>query len=435
MKIVVFSDLWPPVFLGGYEIGAAHVVAELRRRGHEVLILAAHEYHALHAPGSHAHGEHSPADKAALLDTGLCVFGSLTAYIRRRKLAFLLDLARTLRARQRYRAAIRAFRPDAFLAFNPLGVAAAVLDDLVAYSRVSGAPVNCYVSDHWVAAWPSGNPMWQLVSRFRQSGRRYVRGAARVAGKLLWWAGLLPSPLPLVDRYFYCSDFIRTISQANSVGIAEHVVVHWGLPPSARPEPLPADHFDGPGPLTLLYAGQVLDHKGLPVLLRALARCRARHPLVVIGDDTTDHAARYKKLAARLGVLEQVRFVGKKDNRETLALLSREGQVLVVPSVWDEPFSIVVLEGMGVGLPVVASDTGGTPEAITNGETGFLFARGNARQLAGFLDLLDADRDLCRQVGARARQRVLERFTMEGMVDQLLAHLAESAAAGRKAAA
>src|SRR5205823_6237145 len=139
------SDLWPPVFLGGYELGASHIVAELRRRGHEVVILTAHEYHLLAAPGSNAHAEHGPADRAGLLDVGLCVFGSLSAYMRRRKLGFFVDLARTFWARRRYRAAIRAFRPDALLAFNPLGVLSAVLDDFVAYSRETGVPVNCYV--------------------------------------------------------------------------------------------------------------------------------------------------------------------------------------------------------------------------------------------------------------------------------------------------
>jgi glycosyltransferase involved in cell wall biosynthesis len=166
-----------------------------------------------------------------------------------------------------------------------------------------------------------------------------------------------------------------------------------------------------------VYAGQVLEHKGLAVLVRALAR----HPLVVIGDDRSDYAAVCRKVAAKLGVLDRIRFLGKKPSGEVPGLLSTSGHVLVVPSVWDEPFSIVVLEGMGVGLPVVASNTGGTGEAIADGETGFLFARGNDRELAAVLDRLDADRALCRRVGARARQLVLQRFTLGAMVDDILA--------------
>src|SRR5207248_2473208 len=182
--------------------------------------LSAHEYH-MQQSDCHAHGAHGPEDRAGIVDVGLCVFGSLSGYMRRRKFVFLWELAATLLARRRYRAALRAFEPDALLAFNPLGVLAPVLDDFVAYSARTGAPVNAYVSDHWVAAWPSGNPLWPLLSRFRQHGRRSVRGAAKVAHKVLSWIGLVPNPLPLLDRYFYCSDFILRISRENSTAIAD----------------------------------------------------------------------------------------------------------------------------------------------------------------------------------------------------------------------
>jgi hypothetical protein len=45
MKIAVFSNLWPPVFIGWYEIGCSWIVEELKRRGHEVLLIVAHRYH------------------------------------------------------------------------------------------------------------------------------------------------------------------------------------------------------------------------------------------------------------------------------------------------------------------------------------------------------------------------------------------------------
>ena len=435
MKIAVFSNLWPPVFIGGYEIGASQVVNELKRRGHEVLLLACHEYYECRPPAPLVHQGHAPGDRAHFLDAGLCLFGSLSAFVRRRRGTFLRQLVRTWWARRRYRAALRGFRPDVLLAFNPLGVLAPVLDDFVAHSRETGAPVQVYVSDHWLAGWPGANPLYSLIVRLRHSPGRLVRVGAKVASRLLSAAGLLPRPLPLVDRYLYCSDFIRSISQENSIAVARHEVVRWGLPDAGRLPGVRPDHFDTGGPLTVVYAGQLLEHKGLAVLVRALARCKARHPLVVIGDDRAEYAEVCRKVARKLGVLEQIRFLGKKKNGEMLELLSRSGQVLVVPSLWDEPFSIVVLEGMGVGLPVVASNTGGTGEAIADGETGFLFPRGNDRELAAVLDRLDADRPLCRQVGARARKLVLQRFTLEAMVDQVLAGMPGGSGQTRKAAA
>jgi glycosyltransferase involved in cell wall biosynthesis len=363
------------------------------------------------------------------------VFGSLSGLARRQPLRFLRLALSTWLARRRYNRAVWDFEPDAILAFNPLGVAAPVLDDLVAQSRLSRVPVYAYVSDHWVYGWPTCNPLWPAVLRFRGSRRPAVRFAARAVSRLLRLSGWLPDGQPLLDGYFYCSDFIRKLSRENSVGIASHDVVHWGLANVERLPEVSEGHFAGPEPLTFLFAGQLLEHKGLRVLLQALPRCRRPHHLIVVGDDETDYAASCKRLAAKLGVSERVHFVGKKKNAEVLPFLARSGQVLVMPSTWDEPFSIVVLEGMGIGLPVVASDTGGTAEAIRDGENGFLFERGDARGLAAVLDRLENDRGLCRRVGARGRQEVLRQYTLSGMVDQIEARLAGGAApAARRAA-
>jgi glycosyltransferase involved in cell wall biosynthesis len=88
--------------------------------------------------------------------------------------------------------------------------------------------------------------------------------------------------------------------------------------------------------------------------------------------------------------------------------------------LWEEPFSVVLLEGMALGLPVVAANTGGTPEAVRNGENGFLFAPGQVEDLTTVLNRLEEDRPMCERVGACARQSVLEHFTIERMVDRLL---------------
>jgi glycosyltransferase involved in cell wall biosynthesis len=427
MKIVVFSNLYPPLFFGGYEIGASQIVAELKRRGHEILLLTSREYYFQQRDG-YLHRRQGLTAGRDYLETGLCVFGSLPGLARRRPLHFLRKAAGTLLARFRYRAALRRFRPDASLVFNPLGVVAPILDDLVACSKETGAPVHAYVSDHWLAGWPSANPLWPALYRFRQSTRPVVRLTAKIVGRLLRAAGLMPNLMPLIDRYLYCSDFIRGISRDNSVAVAGHEVVPWGLACSARLPP--PDHFDGDEPLTLVYAGQLLEHKGLAVLIRALAHCRRRHRLVVFGDDHTDYAAVCKRLVGELGLRGRVEFAGRKAPGEMPAALASAGHLLVVPSVWDEPFSIVVLEGMAVGLPVIASATGGTPEAIANGVTGFLFARGNSGELAAVIDRLEADRALCREVSVRARQLVLERYTLEGVVDRILANVSAGAAPG-----
>jgi glycosyltransferase involved in cell wall biosynthesis len=419
MRIGIFSDLYPPLFIGGYEIGARQIVQELQRRGHETLVLSAHQYY-LMRHGGFLSFKHAPADREKLVDVGLCVLGRLPRFMRQHKLRFLYKMFKTLQARRRYRRALREFRPDALLVFNPLGVVAPVMDDFVEYSRETGTPVTCYISDHWLGHWPAANPLWVALSTLRQSPQRWIRFLGNAANRVLHHLKMLPNGLPLIDQYLYCSQFIENVSQYNAIGVAGHAVVHWGLPDADQWRTVPPTRFLRERPLTLVFAGQVEQHKGLDLIIRAMARCRREHELVVIGDDSSEFGGYCKRIAERLEIAHRVRFLGKRDPKTMPDTLREAGEVLVVPSVWDEPFSIVVLEGMALGMSVIASRTGGTGEAIEDGRTGFLFSRYDFKELARIIDRLEEDRRLCQRVSTAARNRVLQRFMMRHMVDEII---------------
>ncbi len=419
MRIVVFSDLVPPLLLGGYEVGAALVIDELKRRGHELLLLSARDYFVQEGDGFR-YACHGGPDCPPLFDTGLCVFGSLWHLLRTLPVRLLQRTTSTLLARRRYRQAVAAFRPERVLLFNPRGVVAPVLHDLAELAHKAGAPVHAYVGDDWLAEWPAANPLLRVLARWCASSHPAVRLTGKLLAAAVEWVGWAPSHSPRVDRFFFCSDFVRRLSLTRSWGVAAHEVVPWGLANGEKLSPPPADHFDGDAPLTLLFASRLDERKGLDVLLRALAGCRAHHHVVVLGEDTSAHALACKRIVAELELVQRVHFLGRLTHAETLARLGKLGHVLVVPSVGDEPFGRVVLEGMALGLPVVASDGGGTAEVIRHGDTGFLFARGATAELTAVLDRLEDDRELCGRVGARARRSVLQRFTIERMVDRLL---------------
>jgi glycosyltransferase involved in cell wall biosynthesis len=415
MRIVVFSDLCPPLCLGGYEIGAARVVDELRRRGHEVLLLSARGY-SLQEGGGFRHARHT-GKGPDFLDVGLCVFGSLPRLLWKHPVCFLRGMAGTLQARRRYRREVAAFRPERVLLFNPLAVVAPVMHDLAELARQAGAEVHAYVSDDWPAIWPAPHPLLRPLDRLRRSPRLLSRVTGGALSALL--AAWAPTGPPPVDRYVWCSASLRRRCLGAVDRSADGPVVPWGLAGMERlPQP-PPGHFRGAAPLTLLFAGQIQEHKGLAVLLRAQAACRRPHRLAVLGDDATPHAGDCRRLAAELGLAGRVRFLGKKSHAETMSLM-RVGHVLIVPSLWEEPFGLVVVEGMALGLPVVASDRGGPAEVIRAGDTGFLFPVGQAAALAATLDRLEEDRALCEQVGARARQAALAGYMVEDMVGRLL---------------
>jgi glycosyltransferase involved in cell wall biosynthesis len=94
--------------------------------------------------------------------------------------------------------------------------------------------------------------------------------------------------------------------------------------------------------------------------------------------------------------------------------------VFVGPSVWNEPFGMVIVEAMASGLPVIATRGGGIPEIVKNGETGFLIARGDAAGLAEAITSLLENDELRESMGRAGRKRALQLFKWEKVAEHLL---------------
>ncbi|HYB22266.1 MAG TPA: glycosyltransferase [Solirubrobacteraceae bacterium] len=205
---------------------------------------------------------------------------------------------------------------------------------------------------------------------------------------------------------------------ARSVGPATRVrVVHNGVEPAGEgPVDARMAELSKRGPvvcaLTLLRPG-----KGLETLIDAAPRLLAAHPraqLAIWGEGPDLKALRAR--AAAQGIADAVHFLGP--TTQPLAVL-RGAAIFVHPS-WAESFPYAILEAMSVGAPIVASDVGGIPEALTAGESGLLVPAGEVDGLAGaLLQLLD-DPARAQRLGACARSRLEREFTRASMVAGVL---------------
>jgi glycogen(starch) synthase len=158
------------------------------------------------------------------------------------------------------------------------------------------------------------------------------------------------------------------------------------------------DSPSGPRSKELIFVGRLVSDKGANLLLEAMAMLDAKPRLTIAGDGP--ERGHLEKLAADLELLPRVEFVGSQTSHQLAALL-RQHQILVVPSLWREPFGIVAVEGIACGCVVVGSAEGGLAEAI--GPCGLTFPNGDARALTGILARLLADpaeRDRLRQNAA-----------------------------------
>jgi len=161
--------------------------------------------------------------------------------------------------------------------------------------------------------------------------------------------------------------------------------------------------------------GRLAPWKGQDVFLQAAAqitRSGVAARFVIAGSalfGEADFERELRELTVRLGLVDQVEFLGFSDVPAVLGSLD----VLVHASRIPEPFGQVIVEGLAAGLPVVATDGGGAREIIDSGQTGLLIPMGDARALADALAQLLARPELARRLAAAGHRHVLQNFTIE----------------------
>ncbi|MGH2856092.1 MAG: glycosyltransferase [Solirubrobacteraceae bacterium] len=241
----------------------------------------------------------------------------------------------------------------------------------------------------------------------------------------------------LIDRQVvarWC-DVVIAVSEADrsqmvsTVGMRADrvIVVPNGIAWSGTGRPGKVRHELGIGPSVpvLVITAVLRPQKALPVMLAAHEIIRRSHPdahLIVAGHgDQSELRAE----AARLGIDTAVSFLGSRADMEDVLA---SADVAVLSSDY-EGMPLAVLEYMAAGLPVVATQVGGVPEVVLEGETGFLVAPRDPAALAEKVRLLLDDRARARQMGERGRSRQRERFSQAAMVDQIVGLYCELLAA------
>jgi glycosyltransferase involved in cell wall biosynthesis len=161
----------------------------------------------------------------------------------------------------------------------------------------------------------------------------------------------------------------------------------------------PTTHNEG----YALYLGRLSAEKGVETLLAAHASIADRVPLRIAGSGPLEH-----ELRARY---PRVQFLGQVGG-DTLAAALRAAGMIVVPSQWYENCPMSVLEAMGYGKAVIASDIGGIPELVVHRETGLLFPPGDRDALNQCLVELSNNPMLQARYGAAGRQRIERSFSL-----------------------
>lgn len=169
----------------------------------------------------------------------------------------------------------------------------------------------------------------------------------------------------------------------------------------------------------ILASGRMVPEKGLDRLLYAVSYITDIAGWKLVLDGEGADKPQLMKLSRKLRLDERVEFAGWL-NPEKHWEMFRRSYMAAVPSIWPEPFGLVGIEAMSYSKPVVAFRSGGIPEWLEDGKTGFLVETGNARGMAEKIKQLLGDPMLAKTMGEAGKKRVENFYHSSGHVEKLL---------------
>lgn len=378
MRILNISALYPPHVIGGAELGLQVIAEAMADAGHDVHVVT------LQPP---AHLQKTDAMRDGRVTVYAVPLGNIywpydaqrANRPRAQKMLWHgIDTANVVMAK-RVERIVRRVQPDVVLTHNLQGFSTAVMPAV----KRAGAPLVHVPHDYSLAC-----PQSALWRNGRGCGFQKQRcGGCR----------FLTAPR---QRHLRAVDAVISVSRSLLDFHYEHgmfvglpsTVIHNALRPQLRiRDANPARRDDDV--FAFGYLGRVERSKGIETLLAAAARLEAsgaRFVLRVAGRGDPDYIA---KLKARWP-LRSVDYVGFVDSGEFLAATD----TLVFPSEWLEALGNGVFEAYSQGAPVIGAASGGIPESIDEGRTGFVFEPGNIAQLESLMSRL------CSEPGLRERQ-------------------------------
>jgi glycosyltransferase involved in cell wall biosynthesis len=284
----------------------------------------------------------------------------------------------------------------------------------------------------------AGRRLLTLVSRegvdlLHTDGPRntfYAGLAGRLAGKPVLWHARSSSPDrydPLLGRLctriILVADDLRDRFQCSGLG-RKLITIHNGVDvdhfiPGFKKQKIIGGTRFRPDDTLVTVCARIEKLKGQRYLIEArgaLRHLRRRVHLLFAGAIVEkDYHRECVERARELGVCDDVHFLG---HVEDVKPLLQETDIFVLPSIQGEAFPRSVLEAMSTAVPVVATDCGGTREAVADGVCGFLVPPYDSRRLAESIARLAHDGGLRCRMGQAGRKIVIERFAIERNVSR-----------------
>jgi glycosyltransferase involved in cell wall biosynthesis len=396
MRILVLSNLYPPHYIGGYELGCYDVVEALKRRGHTLrIVTSTYGVDTMRREG----------DVYRCLQSDLEWRGDYTV-------RYWLDRANDeWRNRAIFKRIVGQWRPDLVYVWNMRAISLALLP----LAQTLGLPICYYVSDGWLA-------QSDVIDRWSRPSPNPFKGALRSALEMvLTCAGLGVGGSELDLCSVQCtSEHLKQATLRAGKPVERAEVIHWGVDTRRFRYRERATQQ----PIRLLYVGQLVPTKGAHIAVEALRILYQQYGVrnvnltIVGGTNIPSYAEQLNAAIAAADLAPMVTLTGPLP-REQLPQIYQEHDLLVFPSIWDEPFSITLLEAMSSGLAVVGTDTGGSAEILRDDDNALIFPKGDAQACARRIAELLREPARIERIRAQGRATIERHFQIGQTIDRI----------------
>lgn len=162
------------------------------------------------------------------------------------------------------------------------------------------------------------------------------------------------------------------------------------------------------GKNVVIFVGKLTQPKGAIYLVKAAPKIKGE--VFILGSGDEEKSLNQYIKAKKIKNVHMMGYFGKEYVNE-LREFYRRAEVFVIPSIWDEPLGLVVLEAMASGTPVVGSKKGGIPLAVKNNINGFLIRAKSAKAIYQAVNKILRDPVMRKRMGVAARKIVEEKFS------------------------
>lgn len=404
MKILVLTNLYPPHYLGGYELICHAVVNNLRARGHSVQILTSN--HRVDNPK----GMEDPA-----IDRKLRVHGFYGhPWLGIRPLTSL-----ELENNAILREALKRYRPELVYVWNMGGISKSLLTTL----HRSGIPTVFYLSDHWIARGLAADVWMNWWNGPGSGSKKAARRFLSMTGARAWLDQRAPTTAAhdvKFRRVYFCSKALRKLTASAGFDVMHGSVIYC---------PVDTKRFTGEprsGCRKLLWVGRLAEDKGIFTALKAMKAIPRNLDvrLNVYGGGEADYVSKLKNFAAE----NQLPVSFLRASMAEMPQVYRDHDALLFTSEWAEPFALTPLEAMASGLPVIGTTTGGSRELFRDRDNALTYTAGEPEELADRIQRLVNDGELRARIATVGQAEVRSNYDEHHIVDQIEAYLKETLA-------